>query len=150
MEWLRYEYRISTDPCLLQLDVIHEFLKQTTWAKDIPKSLVARALDGSLCFGLYKGEQQIGLARVITDRATLAYLSDLFVLEAYQGHGLGQWLLSCVISHPDLQSLRRMLLSTQDSHELFRKQGFAELTHPERMMEVFHADQFREEVNKLV
>ena len=149
MEWLRYEYRVSTDPCLLQLDVIHRFLCQTTWAKDIPKSLVAKAIDGSLCFGLYKGEEQIGFARVITDRATLAYLSDLFVLDAYQGAGLGQWLLSCVVAHPELQSLRRMLLSTQGGHDLFGKYGFAPLNHPEQMLEVFHADQFKEEINRL-
>lgn len=81
MEWLRYEFRVSTDPRLLQLAVIHNFLRQTYWANEINESVLRKALDGSLCFGLYRGEQQIGLARVITDRATFAYLSDVFVLD---------------------------------------------------------------------
>lgn len=149
MEWQRYEFRVSTDPGLLQSAVIHDFLRQTSWAKDIPANLVARALDGSLCFGLYQGARQIGLARVITDRATLAYLSDLFVLEEFQGKGLGQWLLSCVLAHPELQGLRRILLSTQDAHELYRKQGFSELAHPEQMMEISHPDLYKEEENRL-
>ncbi|MGL4205778.1 MAG: GNAT family N-acetyltransferase, partial [Aeromonadaceae bacterium] len=111
MEWQRYEFRVSTDPRLLQLAVIHDFLRQTYWAKDVSVAQVRKALDGALCFGLYRGEAQIGLARVITDQATFAYLSDVFVLEAFQGQGLGQWLVSCILAHPELQGLRRILLA---------------------------------------
>ena len=89
-EWQRYEFRVSTDPRLLQFAVIHDFLRQTYWANEISESVLKKALDGSLCFGLYQGERQVGLARVITDRATFAYLSDVFVLDEFQGQGLGQ------------------------------------------------------------
>ncbi len=137
MEWLRYEFRVSTDPRLLQLAVIHDFLWQTYWANEINESVLRKALDGSLCFGLYRGEQQIGLARVITDRATFAYLSDVFVLDEFQGQGLGQWLVSCVLAHPELQGLRRIMLTTLDAQELYRRLGFHEVEHPERVMEIF-------------
>lgn len=137
MEWLRYEFRVSTDPRLLQLAVIHDFLWQTYWANEINESVLRKALDGSLCFGLYRGEQQIGLARVITDRATFAYLSDVFVLDEFQGQGLGQWLVSCVLAHPELQGLRRIMLTTLDAQELYRRLGFHEVAHPERVMEIF-------------
>jgi GNAT superfamily N-acetyltransferase len=149
MEWQRYEFRVSTDPRLLQVAVVHDFLRQTYWAKDISQELVAKALDGSLCFGLYQGEKQIGLARVITDRATFAYLSDVFVLDDYQGQGLGQWLVGCVMAYPELQGLRRIMLSTLDAHELYRKLGFKEVANPERIMEIYDQDVFREAGNRL-
>ena len=149
MEWQRYEFRVSTDPRLLQLAVIHDFLCQTYWAKDISEQLVRKALDGALCFGLYCDERQIGLARVITDQATFAYLSDVFVLEEFQGQGLGQWLVSCILAHPELQGLRRILLSTQDAHALYRKLGFSELAQPEQMMEIHNSALGPEPENRL-
>ena len=149
MEWQRYQYRVSTDPGLLQLAVIHPFLRESYWAQDIPLARVERALAGALCFGLYDGERQIGLARVITDHATFAYVSDVFVLPAWQGQGLGQWLMSCVLAHPDLQGLRRIMLSPLDAHTLYRKQGFSELRYPERMMEIFNEEVYRDSENRL-
>ncbi len=149
MEWQRYEFRVSTDPRLLQLAVIHDFLRQTYWAKDISEAQVRKALDGALCFGLYRDEQQIGLARVITDQATFAYLSDVFVLEEFQGQGLGQWLVSCILAHPELQGLRRILLATQDAHGLYRKLGFNELSQPEQMMEIRNSALGPEPENRL-
>ena len=149
MEWQRYEFRVSTDPRLLQLAVIHDFLRQTYWAKDISVAQVRKALDGALCFGLYRDEQQIGLARVITDQATFAYLSDVFVLEEFQGQGLGQWLVSCILAHPELQGLRRILLATQDAHGLYRKLGFSELAQPEQMMEIRNSALGPEPENRL-
>lgn len=149
MEWQRYEYRVSTDPALLQPEVIHAVLRQSYWAHDIPAELLRRAVENSLCFGLYRGEQQIGLARLITDYATFAYVSDVFVLAEYQGQGLGQWLMGCVLAHPDLQGLRRILLSTLDAHALYRKLGFSELKYPERMLEIFHEEIYRDTANRL-
>jgi GNAT superfamily N-acetyltransferase len=149
MEWQRYEFRVSTDPRLLQLAVIHDFLRQTYWAKEISEQLVSKALDGSLCFGLYQGERQIGLARVITDRATFAYLSDVFVLDEFQGQGLGQWLVSCVLAHPELQGLRRIMLATLDAHELYRKLGFSDVTQAEQIMEIRNVAIAREAGNRL-
>ena len=144
MEWQRYEFRVSTDPRLLQLAVIHDFLRQTYWANEISESVLKKALDGSLCFGLYQGERQVGLARVITDRATFAYLSDVFVPDEFQGQGLGQWLVGCVLAHPELQGLRRIMLSTLDAQDLYRRLGFQELAHPERVMEIFDPNVSRE------
>ena len=150
MEWQRYEYRVSTDPALLQPAVIHGFLRQCYWARDIPADLLVRAMENSLCFGLYQGERQIGLTRIITDSATFAYVSDVFVLAEFQGQGLGLWLMSCVLAHPDLQGLRRILLSTLDAHDLYRKLGFGELKYPERMLEIFHEEIYRDADNRLV
>ena len=149
MEWQRYEFRVSTDPRLLQFAVIHDFLRQTYWAKDISEVQVRKALDGALCFGLYRDDQQVGLARVITDQATFAYLSDVFVLEEFQGQGLGQWLVSCILAHPELQGLRRILLATQDAHGLYRKLGFSEVAEPEQMMEIRNSALGPEPENRL-
>jgi GNAT superfamily N-acetyltransferase len=115
--------------------VIHAFLTQTYWAKGIPKETVRRSIEGSLCFALLHKDEQIGFARVISDRATIAYLGDVFVLEPYRGRGLAKWLMECVSSHPDLQGLRRWMLATSDAHGLYRQFGFKELGKPHVFME---------------
>ena len=145
---MRQEYRrdnfiISTDPARLDADAIHAFLTRSYWAEGIPKDIVARSIQHSLCFGMYDGAKQIGLARVISDYATYAYLADVYVLEDYRGQGLGKWLMACVMSHPDLQGLRRWSLATRDAHGLYRQYGFAELVRPERWMEILDADVYR-------
>lgn len=132
------EYSISTDPQRLDLDAIHAYLSRSYWAEEIPKALVSKALQHSLCFGLYKGSAQIGFARVITDRATFAYLSDVYVLEEYRGRGLGKWLMSVIVAHPELQSLRRFSLATRDAQGFYLPFGFVRLAHPERHMEIVH------------
>jgi GNAT superfamily N-acetyltransferase len=99
-----------------------------------------RSLDNSLCFGLYERGRQVGFARVVTDRATFAWLCDVFVLEAYRGRGLSKWLIGCVMSHPDLRGLRRLLLGTRDAHGLYERFGFTLLADPARFMEVFRSD----------
>jgi len=126
---------VSSDPARLDLDVIHEFLASSYWAAGIPREVVARALQHSLCFGAYEGGRQVGFARAVTDRATYAYLSDVFVLPSHRGRGVGKQLVACVLSHPALQGLRRFALSTRDAHGLYRQYGFEEPRHPERMME---------------
>lgn len=103
---------VSTDPARLDVDLIHEFLAASYWARGIPRSVVERSIRHSLCFGLYDGEQQVGFARVITDYATFAYLADVFVLESHRGCGLAKVLMEAIRSHPDLQGLRRWALVT--------------------------------------
>jgi len=135
-EWKREGFTISTDRSRLDRPAIHEFLSGSYWAKGVPRSVVDRSIDGALCFGLYDGERQVGFARVITDRATFAYLADVYVLESHRGRGLATWLMEAILAHPDLQGLRRWMLVTRDAHPLYRKLGFTELPHPERIMEM--------------
>ena len=129
----RDTFQVSTDPARFDLDAIHAYLTASYWAEGVPRELVARSLDESLAFGLYDAGRQIGLARVITDRATFAYLCDVYVLEAYRGRQLGVWLMECVMAHPDLQGLRRFMLATRDAHALYAKFGFTPPTVAEKI-----------------
>ncbi len=133
--WERGEYTISTDKARLDVGVIHGFLNSSYWAAGRTIETIQRSIDNSLPFGVYKGDQQIGFARVITDYATFAWIADVFILDAFQGQGLGNWLMEVIITHPDLQGFRRWVLATKDAHELYRKFGFSELKLPERWME---------------
>ncbi len=142
-EYRRDNFTINTDPARLDVDAIHAYLTRSYWAEGIPRDVVARSLQHSLCFGVYDGAKQIGLARVISDYATYAYLADVYILEDYRGQGLGKWLMACVMSHPDVQGLRRWSLATRDAHGLYRQYGFAELARPERWMEILDADVYR-------
>jgi GNAT superfamily N-acetyltransferase len=131
------DYTISTDPARLDVAAVYAYLSRAYWAQGRPLDVVRRSLEHSLCFGVYHGDAQVGLARVITDFATFAYLCDVYILDEHQGHGLGKWLISVVTAHPDLRSLRRFLLATRDAHGLYRQYGFDELMAPERWMEKF-------------
>lgn len=131
------QYSISANPKRLDLDAIHGFLRRSFWAEGISKKLVARSIRNSLCFGLFHDRAQIGFARVITDRATFAYLCDVYVLEEYRAKGLGTWLIETVMTHPDLQGLRRFHLVTRDAHGLYKRYGFDAPKHPTRHMEIF-------------
>ena len=136
MERRRDTFRITTDLAAMDLDAIHAYLTRSYWSEGISKDLVARGMAGSLCFGLFDDSRQIGFARVITDRATYAYLCDVYVLEEYQGRGLGTWLMRELMTHPDLQGLRRFGLVTRDAHGLYEKLGFAPLANPSGHMEI--------------
>jgi GNAT superfamily N-acetyltransferase len=129
-------YEFSTDPARLDVDAIHAFLTQSYWSPGIPRATVARAIANSLCFGVFWQGQQVGFARVITDKTTFAYLCDVYVLEAHRGHGLAKQLMEHVTKHPDLQGLRRMMLATRDAHGLYAQYGFTPLAAPDRIMEV--------------
>lgn len=129
-------FTVSTDPARLDVGAVHAFLTTSYWAEGIPRETVERSLRNSLCFGLYEGDRQMGLARVITDGTTFAYLCDVYVLPELRGQGLGTWLMECVMAHPDLQGLRRFSLVTRDAHELYRPLGFQELRSPENHMEI--------------
>ena len=130
-------YEISTDISRLDRALIHRFLHDDSyWAKGVPREVVDRAIDNSLCFGLYGDGGQVGFARVVTDRAAIAYLADVFVLEGHRGRGLGSRLIEAVMAHPDLQGLRRFFLGTADAHALYERFGFRPLAEPGRMMEI--------------
>ncbi len=129
-------FTLSTDPARLDVDVIHDFLTNSYWAKGIPREVVARSIENSLCFGLYEDARQIGFARVISDFATYAYIGDVFVLESHRGRGLSKWMMEAIMSHPQLQNLRRWSLVTGDAHGLYAKFGFTPVVKPERYMEL--------------
>jgi GNAT superfamily N-acetyltransferase len=136
----RGDFLVSTDPALLDLPLLHDFLaNRSYWAAGRPLEVVRRAVEGSLCFGLYEQGRQVGFARVVTDKATFAWLCDVFVLETYRGRGLSKWLIECVMGHPALQGLGRFLLGTRDAHGLYGRHGFRPLADPSRFMEVFRA-----------
>lgn len=142
-EYRRGQFLISTDRSRLNLDAIHGFLTECYWAKGIPKDVVARSIQNSLCVGLYNEGKQIGFARVISDYATYAYIGDVFVLDEYRGQGLGKWLMQCVMQHPLLQGLRRWSLVTRDGHGLYEHFGFRSLNAPERWMEIHNPEVYR-------
>ncbi len=139
-EWGRDAYLITTDASRLDISAIHAYLSQSYWATGIPRETVADSLKSSLCFGLYHQSRQVGLARVITDGATFAYLCDVYVLEEHRGQGLAKWLMEVVMSHPALQGLRRFALVTRDGHGLYERFGFQPLKRPEGFMEIHRPD----------
>lgn len=135
MEWTRDDYTISTDTSIINVPLVHDYLcHQSYWAEGIPLDIVQRSIDHSLCFGIYHAGEQVGFARVISDYATFAYLGDVFVLPAHRGKGLSKWLMQVIMDHPQLQGLRRFLLTTKDAHELYARFGFVVYPQPERMM----------------
>jgi GNAT superfamily N-acetyltransferase len=135
IEWARDSFTVTTDPARLDLSVVAGFLSSSYWAAGIPFDTVARSVAHSLCFSLLDEQRQIGFARVISDYATVAYLGDVFILPSHRGRGLSKWLMECVVSHPELQGLRRWLLATRDAHELYRQYGFEPLSNPHLFME---------------
>ena len=130
-------YEISSDPARLDLDVIHRFLSEDAyWSPGIPRATVERAIKNSFCFGVYLPDgSQIGFARLVTDRATFAYLADVFVLPQHRGRGISKRLMEAILAHPELQGLRRWLLATRDVHGLYAQFGFKPLANPSRLME---------------
>ena len=126
------------------MDVIYEFLTNCYWAKGIPRDVVARSIEHSLCFVIYHvSGEQVGFARVISDFATIAYLGDVFVLESHRGHGLSKWMMECIMQHPALQGLRRWILLTRDAHGLYSQFGFTPLESAERYMELRRPDVYK-------
>jgi len=136
MDWQRGEFTISTDPNLLSMGAIHKFLSEESyWAKERTLEQTTRAIKNSLPFGVYKSENLVGFARVVTDYATFAYVGDVFILEEFRGRGLSKWLMDVITNHPDLQNFRRWILATKDAHSLYEQFGFAALKFPMRWME---------------
>ena len=142
-QWVRDGYAISTDRSRLDLEVIHGFLSRSYWAEGVPREIVARAIEHSLCFGLYERDALVGFARLVTDYATFGYLTDVFVLERCRGRGLGKWLIEVITTLPELQGFRVWTLGTNDAHGLYRQFGFGALAHPENRMERVDPDVYR-------
>lgn len=133
--------RIITDRQALDRDLIHRFLsEQSSWARGIPREVVERAIDHSLCFGGFIGADQVAFARVVSDFATFANLVDVFVLPAHRGRGHAKALMGAVFGHPDLQGLRRFTLATSDAHGLYAAFGFSAPKRPETLMERYAPD----------
>ena len=143
MNWTSGAYRVTTERKQFDDVAIHAYLTTSYWSPGVPLDVVKRALDHSVCFGLFQGDAQVGLARAVTDRATFAYLADVYVLDDHRGQGLGKFIMTCVLDHPDLKSLRRMMLGTKDAHGLYANYGFTPLKTPARFMERHDPDVYR-------
>jgi N-acetylglutamate synthase-like GNAT family acetyltransferase len=137
-------YKISEDLSEIDLKAVHGYLSNAYWSKGIPFEKMYEALQNSLCFGiLTESGSQIGFARMITDKATFAYLADVFILQDHRGKGLSKWLMEAILSHRDLQGLRRMMLATKDAHGLYKKFGFEALENPEKLMELLNLNVYQ-------
>ena len=141
---IKGDFTISTDKYKLDIAVIHDFLSnQSYWCKNIPLEKVKTAIENSLNFGLFYKNRQIGYARVISDFSTIAYLGDVFVLNEFRGQGLSKWLMDKIMTHPDLQGLRRWVLLIRDAHELYKKYGWTTIASPEKWMEKYNPDVYK-------
>lgn len=130
------QFIISTDRSRLDLPMIQRFLvEESYWAQERTEEQTRTAIENSICFGVYEGDRQIGFARVVSDKATFAYIGDVFILDEYRGRGLSKWLMQVMVEHPDLQGLRRWILATRDAHGLYEQFEFSGLRFPERWME---------------
>ena len=138
------QYQISTDRSRLDVTLIHDFLRSSYWAQGIPRVVVERSIERSLCFGAFLDRQQVGFARLISDFAVIAYLADVFVVPEHRGRGISKLLMRAIVEHPDLQGLRRFMLVTRDAHGLYTQFGFEPLTHPEYFMTVHKPDVYRD------
>lgn len=143
MNFTNDRFCISTDKEKMDIDVIHSFLTRSYWAEGISKEIIRKSVEGALCFGVFENDKQVGFARMITDKATFAYLADVFIIEEFRGLGLSKWLMEVILAHPDLQGLRRMMLATRDAHELYKKFGFTPLNNVDRWMHIHHPDVYK-------
>ncbi len=129
-------YKISSDKKNMNIKVIHDYLSRSYWSKDIPLKIVQKAIDNSLCFGVFLEEEQVGFSRIVTDSATFAYIADVFILEEHQAKGLSKWLMNTMLNHPEVKNIRRILLATRDAHGLYKQFDFKELSSPQFFMEL--------------
>lgn len=148
MEWHRDEFTISDDPARVDREATYAFLSNSYWSSGIPRDVFERSLRNAMNFSVWHEppagpRAQVGFARVVSDRATVAYLGDVYVLEAHRGRGLSKWLMEVIAGHPELQGLRRWILLTRDAHGLYRKVGFTPLASPDRWMEKWDPEVYR-------
>ena len=137
------KYSITTDKTKLDIKAIHDFLSHSYWAENIPVETVQRSIEGSLCFGVFDGEKQVGFARLITDKATFAYLADVFILEPYRGRGLCKWMMEVIMTYSELHGMRRILLATRDAHDLYKQYGFSVVTDTDRWMQIHNPEIYK-------
>lgn len=133
-EYVKDGLLVSSDRKKIQVDTVCKMLKSSYWAAKRPREVIEKSIENSLCFGIYDGSRQIGFARIITDYSIFSYLCDVYIDEEYRGRGIGKWLVECILKWKDDNSISRMMLSTADAHELYRKFGFKELENPGKMM----------------
>ncbi|WP_067587995.1 GNAT family N-acetyltransferase [Endozoicomonas ascidiicola] len=137
MEWSKNKFLVTTNKNKFDFDFIHDFLSSSAyWCTGIPKETLEKAINNSFCFGLFFQEEQIGFARLISDRATFAYLADVFITEKFRGQDLSKFLMSCILQHPEVSGLRRIMLATADAHGLYEKFEFEAITNPEFFMQI--------------
>jgi len=144
MEWTKEDFTITTNKDMIDVNYVHWFLSHSYWAEGIPLETVRKSIEGALCFSVVYSNHQVGFARVITDKATFAYLADVFIDENFRGRGLSKWLMEVIMSHSDLQGLRRFMLATRDAHKLYSQFGFTALTHTDRWMQIHRPDVYKE------
>jgi GNAT superfamily N-acetyltransferase len=136
--FIKKGYQISTTKSLLNFDVIYQYLNEDSyWANGMPFEKLKMAIENSICFGIYHQNRQAGFARVVTDKATFAYICDVFVLPDFRGQGLSKWLIQTIVEYPELKGLRRWSLATADAHGLYSQFGFKPINRPDRWMEIF-------------
>ncbi|HET6232436.1 MAG TPA: GNAT family N-acetyltransferase [Longimicrobiaceae bacterium] len=138
MEWRRGELTVSTDRRRLELDAVLEMLLATHWGGGMRRDLLERAVENSVCFGVYRGARLVGFARAVSDLATYGYLTDVVITESERGRGLGRWLVECILAHPDLQNLRRFSLMTRDAAGLYEQFGFGPQRGTSTYMEIWN------------
>ena len=138
------QYEVSTDSARFDIDLIHGFLGSTYWAANMPRPVLEKAIRHALCFGIFANGKQVAFARVITDYATFAYLSDLFVIPGHRGRGISKVLMRSILDHPGLQGLRRFILATKDAHGLYAQFGFTPLSNPEDFMTIHNPDVYKQ------
>ncbi|HNX32909.1 MAG TPA: GNAT family N-acetyltransferase [Holophaga sp.] len=139
LHWTRDGFELTTDPARMDLDAVYGFISQSYWGRERPKEVQRRAMENSICFGVFKDGVQVAFARVVTDKAVFALLADVFVHPDWRGRGLSKWIMEAVDAHPDLQGLRRFMLATRDAHGLYAKYGFKPLADPGVYMERMRA-----------
>ena len=143
MEWKKNDLLITDDSTRINFDAVTRFLCQESyWAQDLTPVQVKRSIKNSLCFSVWDGPKQIGFARVVTDYAVFGYIGDVFIIASCRGKGLGKWLMQCIMSHPDVKALKKLMLATTDAHSLYTQYGFTQLRHPEWVMERYNRDDF--------
>ncbi len=147
-EVINNDYLISTDIKKISVQIVYDYLStESYWAKDISFSTVQKSISNSMCFGLFYKNMQIGFARVVTDKATFAYLADVFIIAEHQNKGLGKWLIKTIHTHPDLQDLRRWMLVTKDAHNLYTQFGWSSITEEQyrRIMQKHNTDVYKKQ-----
>lgn len=144
MEYQNKNYQISNDKSKINIELVHNYLcYHSYWAEGIPADVVQRSIENSLCFAMYKEDEQVGFARVISDFATYAYLADLFIVPEERSKGLSKWLMRVIMDHPQLKGLRRFVLATKDAHGLYAQFGFTGYPNPERIMTIGYPDIYK-------
>ncbi len=130
------EYTMTTTKEEMNIDHICDLLWSTHWASDRPKATIEKSIKNSMCFGILCEDWQIGFARVITDYATFAYISDVVIDDNFQGKGFGSWLIESILEHPDLVEIPQWRLKTTNAKDFYKKLGFSDLSFAYKYVEI--------------